>query len=143
PAAPLRQCTLDRDRHRGGDHRRRRPARPVLLNLVPRSRAGGQSGPMRQVWRHSGVSGTAGAATSALSSKHPGGFGTLFEYSALMETTSDFLLQRLSEWGISRIYGYPGDGINGILGALGRAKDRIQLTQVRHEEMAAFMACAH
>ncbi len=60
-----------------------------------------------------------------------------------METTSDFLLQRLSEWGISRIYGYPGDGINGILGALGRAKDRIQLTQVRHEEMAAFMACAH
>ncbi len=60
-----------------------------------------------------------------------------------METTSDFLLQRLSEWGISRIYGYPGDGINGILGAFGRAKDRIQFTQVRHEEMAAFMACAH
>jgi pyruvate dehydrogenase (quinone) len=60
-----------------------------------------------------------------------------------MATTSDFLLDRLSQWRISRIYGYPGDGINGILGALDRAKDRMQFTQVRHEEMAAFMACAH
>jgi pyruvate dehydrogenase (quinone) len=60
-----------------------------------------------------------------------------------MATTSDFLLDRLSQWGISRIYGYPGDGINGILGALERAKDRIAFVQVRHEEMAAFMACAH
>jgi pyruvate dehydrogenase (quinone) len=58
-------------------------------------------------------------------------------------TVSDFLLDRLHLWGIRRIYGYPGDGINGILGALGRAKDRFQLIQVRHEEMAAFMACAH
>jgi pyruvate dehydrogenase (quinone) len=60
-----------------------------------------------------------------------------------MSTTSDFLLDRLARWGISRIYGYPGDGINGILGALGRAGDRIRFIQVRHEEMAAFMACAH
>jgi pyruvate dehydrogenase (quinone) len=60
-----------------------------------------------------------------------------------MATTSDFLLDRLSQWGISRIYGYPGDGINGILGALARARDRIHFIQVRHEEMAAFMACAH
>jgi pyruvate dehydrogenase (quinone) len=58
-------------------------------------------------------------------------------------TTSDFLLDRLSQWGVSRIYGYPGDGINGILGALDRAKERMQFIQVRHEEMAAFMACAH
>lgn len=56
--------------------------------------------------------------------------------------TSDFLVQRLSEWGVQRIYGYPGDGINGILGALDRA-DTIDFVQVRHEEMAAFMACAH
>jgi pyruvate dehydrogenase (quinone) len=49
----------------------------------------------------------------------------------------------LSAWGIRRIYGYPGDGINGILGALDRAQDRVQFVQARHEEMAAFMACAH
>ncbi len=58
-------------------------------------------------------------------------------------TVSDFLLTRLSAWGVSRIFGYPGDGINGIIGALDRAKDRIHFVQVRHEEMAAFMACAH
>jgi pyruvate dehydrogenase (quinone) len=55
----------------------------------------------------------------------------------------DFLVQRLSEWGIRRIYGYPGDGINGIMGALARAEDGIDFVQVRHEESAAFMACAH
>lgn len=56
---------------------------------------------------------------------------------------SDFLLQRLSLWGIKRIYGFPGDGINGLMGALNRADCLLQFTQVRHEEMAAFMACAH
>jgi pyruvate dehydrogenase (quinone) len=55
----------------------------------------------------------------------------------------DFLVQRLSEWGIRRIYGYPGDGIDGIMGALARAEDGIDFVQVRHEESAAFMACAH
>jgi len=55
----------------------------------------------------------------------------------------DFIIKRLAAWGITRIYGYPGDGINGILGALGRSTDAIHFTQVRHEEMAAFMACAH
>ena len=55
----------------------------------------------------------------------------------------DFLVQRLSDWGIKRIYGYPGDGINGIMGALDRAEDKIEFIQVRHEEMAAFMACGH
>ena len=58
-------------------------------------------------------------------------------------TVSDFLLQRLGEWGIRRIYGYPGDGINGIMGALNRATPDFEFIQVRHEEMAAFMACGH
>ena len=55
----------------------------------------------------------------------------------------DFLVRRLVDWGVKRIYGYPGDGINGIMGALDRASDRIEFIQVRHEEMAAFMACGH
>jgi pyruvate dehydrogenase (quinone) len=59
------------------------------------------------------------------------------------DQVSDFLLKRLSAWGIKRIYGFPGDGINGIMGALNRAGDLFKFVQVRHEEMAAFMACAH
>ncbi len=58
-------------------------------------------------------------------------------------TVSDFLLERLHSWGVRRIYGYPGDGINGVMGALERAQEKIDFVQVRHEEMAAFMACAH
>ncbi|HET7624092.1 MAG TPA: thiamine pyrophosphate-requiring protein, partial [Verrucomicrobiae bacterium] len=61
----------------------------------------------------------------------------------MAKTVSDFLIQRLFEWGIGRIYGYPGDGINGIMGALERTKGKMNFVQVRHEEMAAFMACAH
>src|SRR5690348_440281 len=61
----------------------------------------------------------------------------------MAETTADFLLQRLHENGVRRIYGYPGDGINAIVGALERQKDKIDFVQVRHEEMAAFMASAH
>src|SRR5438067_4877835 len=57
--------------------------------------------------------------------------------------TADFLLERLAENGVRRIYGYPGDGINAIVGALERHKDKIEFVQVRHEEMAAFMASAH
>lgn len=56
---------------------------------------------------------------------------------------SDFLMRRLMEWGVTRIYGYPGDGINGIMGAFDRIDGKIAFVQVRHEEMAAFMACAH
>ena len=56
---------------------------------------------------------------------------------------SDFLIQRLNEWGIHRIFGFPGDGINGIIGAIGRAGEKVNYVQVRHEEMSAFMACAH
>ena len=58
----------------------------------------------------------------------------------MTETTADRLLGRLSEWGVERLYGYPGDGINGLLGALDRAMDRFGFVQVRHEEEAAFMA---
>ncbi|MDQ0981217.1 thiamine pyrophosphate-requiring protein [Pseudomonas synxantha] len=58
-------------------------------------------------------------------------------------TVGDFLVERLSEWGVTRIFGYPGDGINGVFGALNRAKGKIEFVQARHEEMAAFMASAH
>lgn len=60
-----------------------------------------------------------------------------------MSTVADHLIERLHAWGVHRIYGYPGDGINGIMGALDAAHDRIDFVQARHEEMAAFMACAH
>src|SRR5258706_1506029 len=61
----------------------------------------------------------------------------------MAQNVSDFLIDRLKCWGIHRIYGYPGDGINGIMGALERAENDPRFIQVRHEEMAAFMACAH
>ncbi|MHB8657995.1 MAG: thiamine pyrophosphate-requiring protein [Solirubrobacteraceae bacterium] len=63
----------------------------------------------------------------------------------MSQTVGDYLLQRLATWGVQRIYGYPGDGINGIMGAFSRSSDdsRPQFIQARHEEMAAFMACAH
>ncbi|HEX4078462.1 MAG TPA: thiamine pyrophosphate-requiring protein [Rhizomicrobium sp.] len=61
----------------------------------------------------------------------------------MAKTTADFLLERLQEWGLRLIYGYPGDGINGILGALGRAGDKIEFVRTAHEEIAAFCACAH
>ena len=61
----------------------------------------------------------------------------------MSQTTADFLLERLHENGVRRIYGYPGDGINAIVGALERHKDQLEFVQTRHEEMAAFMACAH
>jgi glyoxylate carboligase len=56
---------------------------------------------------------------------------------------ADYTLNRLEKWGIKRIFGYPGDGINGFLGAFDRAKGDPEFIQVRHEEMAAFMASAH
>lgn len=61
----------------------------------------------------------------------------------MSQTVSDHILARLSEWDIRRIYGYPGDGINGLMGALERSKDPFHFVRVSHEEMAAFMACAH
>src|ERR1044072_2769127 len=56
---------------------------------------------------------------------------------------ADYILKRLREWGVHRIYGYPGDGINGFLGALDRTDPDPEVIQGRHEEMAAFMACSH
>src|SRR5947209_13095508 len=63
----------------------------------------------------------------------------------MSQTVGDYLLERLTTWGVKRIYGYPGDGINGLMGAFGRSSNgrRPAFVQVRHEEMAAFMACAH
>jgi pyruvate dehydrogenase (quinone) len=61
----------------------------------------------------------------------------------MAQNVSAFLIERLHEWGVKRIFGYPGDGINGLLGALGKVEDKIEFIQVRHEESAAFMACAH
>jgi pyruvate dehydrogenase (quinone) len=58
-------------------------------------------------------------------------------------TVSDFLVERLLAWGVRRVFGYPGDGINGVVGALARATDKIAFIQARHEEMCAFMACGH
>src|ERR1700743_1548472 len=58
-------------------------------------------------------------------------------------TTSEFVVSRMMEWCVKRIYGYPGDGINGVMGAIGKVQDKLEFIQVRHEEMAAFMACAH
>ncbi len=61
----------------------------------------------------------------------------------MSQLVADYILERLREWNIHRIYGYPGDGINALLGALDRADGDPELIQVRHEEMAAFMACGH
>jgi pyruvate dehydrogenase (quinone) len=61
----------------------------------------------------------------------------------MADLVADFLLKRLTEWGVKRIYGYPGDGINALVGALDRAAGDLDFVQVRHEEMAAFMACGH
>src|SRR2546423_3252967 len=61
----------------------------------------------------------------------------------MAQLVADFVLERLREWGVHRIYGYPGDGINAMLGALDRAGGDPDFIQVRHEEMAAFMACGH
>ena len=61
----------------------------------------------------------------------------------MAQLVADYVLKRLTEWGVHRLYGYPGDGINGFLGALDRAEGDPEFIQVRHEEMSAFMACGH
>ena len=61
----------------------------------------------------------------------------------MAKLVADYILERLRRWDVHRIYGYPGDGINAMLGALDRAEGDPELIQVRHEEMAAFMACGH
>jgi pyruvate dehydrogenase (quinone) len=61
----------------------------------------------------------------------------------MSETVGAFVLKRLHEHGVGRIYGYPGDGINGILGGFHEHGDEVEFVQTRHEEIAAFAACAH
>lgn len=60
-----------------------------------------------------------------------------------METVGDYLFARLHAWGVRRVFGHPGDGINGLIGALDRLGGDIEYVQAVHEELAAFMACAH
>jgi pyruvate dehydrogenase (quinone)/pyruvate oxidase len=59
-----------------------------------------------------------------------------------MTTAADILITNLIDWGVEVIFGIPGDGINGIMEALRQRQDKIRFIQVRHEESAAFMACA-
>src|SRR5690242_5598816 len=61
----------------------------------------------------------------------------------MSQTVGDFIVERLHAWGVKKMFGYPGDGINGVFGALNRANGKIEFIQARHEEMAAFMASAH
>jgi pyruvate dehydrogenase (quinone) len=61
----------------------------------------------------------------------------------MAQTVGDFVVERLHAWGVRLLFGYPGDGINGVFGALRRADGKIRFVQVRHEEMAAFMASAY
>src|SRR4051794_5646092 len=59
------------------------------------------------------------------------------------QTVGQFVVARLREWGVQRVFGYPGDGINGLLAAWGRADDHPRFVQARHEEMAAFEAVGY
>ncbi len=61
----------------------------------------------------------------------------------MSQSVAAFMLGRLKQWGVTRIYGYPGDGINGLLGAFHEFEDDIEFVQTRHEELAAFAASAH
>ncbi len=61
----------------------------------------------------------------------------------MADTAADILVEGLIDWGIDMVFGLPGDGINGIMEALRTRQDRVRFIQVRHEEAAAFMACAH
>ena len=70
---------------------------------------------------------------------------TLKNYERLLvtSTAADILIDRLQDWGVKIIFGLPGDGINGIMEALRGRQQEIRFIQVRHEEAAAFMACAY
>ena len=59
------------------------------------------------------------------------------------QTVGEFFVKRLEEWGITTIFGYPGDGINGVLKGLQKEDSKFRFVQARHEEMAAFMASAY
>ncbi|HYX83201.1 MAG TPA: thiamine pyrophosphate-binding protein, partial [Gemmatimonadales bacterium] len=59
------------------------------------------------------------------------------------DTAAELLVDRLIHWGVTEVFGLPGDGINGIMEALRERQDDIRFVQVRHEEAAAFMACGY
>ena len=61
----------------------------------------------------------------------------------MADTAADILVETLINWGVDTVFGIPGDGINGIMEALRVRQDRVRFFQVRHEEAAAFMACAY
>src|SRR5688572_19755112 len=61
----------------------------------------------------------------------------------MAETAADILIESILDWGVDTVFGLPGDGINGIMEALRTRQDRVRFVQVRHEETAAFMACAY
>jgi len=61
----------------------------------------------------------------------------------MSDTAADVMVESLQDWGVEVVFGLPGDGINGIMEALRKRRDRIRFVQVRHEESAAFMACAY
>ncbi|MGA6166445.1 thiamine pyrophosphate-requiring protein [Amycolatopsis magusensis] len=61
----------------------------------------------------------------------------------MAETVADFVLDRLRQWGVEQVFAYPGDGINGLVAAFGRADDDPKFVQARHEEMAAFAAVGY
>src|ERR1700744_4631883 len=58
-------------------------------------------------------------------------------------TVGQYLMQRMQQWGVERIYAFPGDGINGLLAGLRKNENKPRFIQARHEELAAFMATAH
>jgi pyruvate dehydrogenase (quinone) len=58
----------------------------------------------------------------------------------MSQTVGDFIIERMHAWGVRKVFGYAGDEINGVFGALNRTRDKIGFVQARHEEMAAFMA---
>ena len=59
----------------------------------------------------------------------------------MSQTTGEFLVSRLHDWGVRTIFGYSGDGINGVLRGFVKQGSQFDFVQARHEEMAAFMAC--
>lgn len=61
----------------------------------------------------------------------------------MAKSVADLLIERLAEWGVDVIFGFPGDGINGIFEALRTHQDKMRFVQVRHEESAAFAACGY
>ncbi len=61
----------------------------------------------------------------------------------MADTGADVLIETIMDWGVDTIFGLPGDGINGIMEALRKRQEKIRFVQVRHEEAAAFMACAY